>query len=108
MTEANDCLLTEASQYLLKTQKPDGSWPATFHDPTGGTAKVGRKKKGKTEEGDLHPYDELHPTWVATQALRDRDYKIMRPGNVAWAAFIDRTMKQVKFNELGYKPGWKC
>eukprot|EP00854_Cymbomonas_tetramitiformis_P009118 gene9118-10806_t len=29
-------------------------------------------------------YDRIHATWVATQALRDRDYKIERKGNVRW------------------------
>lgn len=106
MTEGNDCLLTEATQYLLKTQNKDGSWPATFHDPNSGKEPKKKKSKRETEDGELHPYDELHPTWVATQALRDRDYKISRPGNVAWAAFIARTMKKVKFHELEYDAKW--
>merc|ERR1712166_1603216 len=107
MTEGNDCLLTEATQYLLKTQNKDGSWPATFHNPNAGTEAPKKKKsKRETEDGGLHPYDELHPTWVATQALRDRDYKISRPGNVAWAAFIAGTMKKVKFHELEYDAKW--
>merc|ERR1711907_25661 len=97
MTEANDPLLTEGSIYLLRTQNTNGSWPALFH------SSKGRKRHGEEEFievpkggplAKLHPYDELHPTWVATQALRDRDYKITRAGNKRWAAFIERTMKQ--------------
>ena len=62
MTEGNDCLLTEATQYLLKTQNKDGSWPATFHNPNAGTEAPKKKKsKRETEDGGLHPYDELHP-----------------------------------------------
>jgi len=110
MTEANDPLLTEGTQYLLRTQRKDGSWPALFH---------GAKKNGQHKDagfivvpkggplGQLSAYDELHPTWVATQALRDRDYKITRKGNQRWASFVDRAMKRAKFSELRYTPKWK-
>jgi len=112
-TEANDPLLTEGSLYLLRTQNPDGSWPALFHSSKSskksGPAAFIEVPKGWTPGDDtaLHPYDELHPTWVATQALRDRDYKITRAGNKRWAAFIERSMKQAAFSELRYKPKWK-
>lgn len=54
-------------------------------------------------------YDKLHPTWVATQCLRDRDFEIgyTRPGNAAWKEFMARILKQTNFSTIEYKVSYK-
>lgn len=71
LTEATDPLLCSASLWLVATQRKNGQWPVWM---SGG---------GK----DHSYYDTLHPSWVATQCLRDRDFEIgfTRPGNALWA-----------------------
>jgi len=95
-TEASDPLLAEASLYLLRMQGKGGGWPNNL-DPE-------RVRLGK--ENKSQHYDKIHPTWVASQALRDRDYKIERPGNVAWQEHVNRLLKASNFCELGYAPTW--
>ena len=70
-TEASDPLLAEASLYLLRMQGKGGGWPNNLGPER---ARLGKENKSQH-------YDKIHPTWVASQALRDRDYKIERPGN---------------------------
>jgi len=94
-SEASDRLLTQGVLYLLKTQKPDGSWPAEFAGD----------RPNRLIKREF--YDLIHPCWVATQALRDRDYKIERKGNVAWQKWIDKVVKATHFGELDYEPTWK-
>ena len=50
-------------------------------------------------------YDKIHSTWVCTQALRDRDFKIKE--NHKWIAWMDRVLIESKFGSLAYKPTWK-
>jgi len=95
-SEASDRLLTQGVLYLLRTQNPDGSWPVEFRGESDGGRQLTREA-----------YDKIHPVWVATQALRDRDYKIERKGNVAWMKWIDRVVKSTDFGTIGYEPSWK-
>eukprot|EP00656_Telonema_subtile_P053730 TRINITY_DN7848_c0_g2_i2.p1 TRINITY_DN7848_c0_g2~~TRINITY_DN7848_c0_g2_i2.p1 ORF type:complete len:326 (+),score=72.20 TRINITY_DN7848_c0_g2_i2:154-1131(+) len=90
VSEATDPLMTQGTLYLLQVQKKDGSWPARFHD----------------EESSKRSsfYDKIHPTWVATQALRDRDYKIERVGNAKWAKWISKVVVATDFGTLLYQP----
>lgn len=51
---------------------------------------------GGTDHG---PYDKLHPTWVSTQCLRDRDFEIgfTRPGNELWSKFMAKALATSNF-----------
>ena len=69
------------------------SWPVKFHEAE------------RTPKQSF--YDKIHPTWVATQALRDRDFKIERVGNAKWAKWIVRVVQDTEFSTLLYKPAWK-
>merc|ERR1711920_494134 len=48
-------------------------------------------------------YDTLHPTWVATQSLRDRNFEFDRPGNVKWADYMGRCIRVSNFRKATYK-----
>lgn len=50
-------------------------------------------------------YDKLHSTWVCTQALRDRDFQIIR--NAAWLGHAEKLLRVTEFHKLDYKPSWK-
>ena len=54
-------------------------------------------------------YDRLHPTWVSTQCLRDRDFEIgyTRPGNKLWSKYMDRALRQSNFANLEYRTNYK-
>ena len=54
-------------------------------------------------------YDRLHPTWVSTQCLRDRDFEIgfTRPGNQLWSKFMERTLLQSNFANLEYRTNYR-
>lgn len=93
LTEGSDRLLCEGVRWLLDEQKSNGSWAYTSHG-------------GKDANPDA--YSLIHPTWVASQALRDRDYKIERRGNVIWKDFIAKIIKQTEFHVLEYEPKWNC
>ena len=58
----------------------------------------------KQSEKELDFYHRVHPTWVCTQALRDRDFKI--GANAFWPEFIQKVLKETSFTTLAYKPGW--
>lgn len=88
LTEASDPMVCQGTVWLLDQQAKNGSWPSIF---TGG-------KKG------TGVYDKLHPTWVCTQALRDRDFQIRR--NQPWQNFIDKLVKDTNISSLLYKPKW--
>ena len=60
LTEASDQYCCEGSAYLLRVQLKNGSFPLWF--PAGQSA--------------TSDYDNLHSTWVCTQALRDRDFQM--------------------------------
>ena len=91
MTEASDPMLCEGTLYMLRTQRKNGFWPAVLPGE-------------KTPEADLDYYHRVHPTWVCTQALRDRDFKI--GSNAFWPDFIAKVLKESQFTTLDYKPGW--
>ena len=63
----------------------------------------GVARRGKAEK-ELDTYSRIHPTWVCTQALRDRDFKISN--NDFWPPFIRKAMADVSFHKLTYKPSW--
>jgi len=94
LTEATDRLLCEASVWMLGKQKKEGSWPIWTTAP----------------KEDWEPYDYLHPSWVCTQALRDRDFDVgfTRPGNVLWKKFIAKVLAEAKLDErVGWRIDWK-
>jgi len=91
MTEASDPMLCEGTLVMLNTQRKNGFWPAVL---------PGQKQREK----DLDFYHRVHPTWVCTQALRDRDFKI--GANAFWPRFIGKVLEESQFATLAYKPGW--
>lgn len=48
-------------------------------------------------------YDMLHPTWVATQALRDRNFELARPGNQKWEEKMRKIIRAAQFDTVEYK-----
>jgi hypothetical protein len=95
LTEATDPWLCEASIWLCDHQRKNGSWPVWFaEDPDGSNAGV---------------YDKLHPSWVATQCLRDRDFEVgyTRPGNALWKVFMAKLLKDTNFATIEYKISYK-
>ena len=81
------------TNWLLKYQKKDGSWPVWF---------LGTDGYGDEDTDD--PYDVLHPTWVCTQALRDRDFRVNEEPTRKWKAYIEKIIKETNFAVLKYKP----
>ena len=92
LTEASDPVVCEGSVWLVAQQNKDGSWPAVFPDDPAGTD----KKHGH--------YDRLHPVWVATQCLRDRDFQFHR--NAKWIDWMEKVLRDSKLRKLKYKPRW--
>lgn len=91
LTEGSDPLLCSASLWLLENQsKKSGQWPVWM--------------MGGSDSDEHDHYATLHPTWVATQCLRDRDFEIgfTRPGNALWEKFMVKTLKQSNFANLEY------
>jgi len=86
-------LLCTASVWLVRQQKKSGAWPIWMSgDPS-----------------EISYYDKLHPSWVSTQCLRDRDFEIgfTRPGNALWSKFMAKTLAQSKFAALEYTTNYK-
>eukprot|EP00927_Polykrikos_kofoidii_P065757 TRINITY_DN61473_c0_g1_i1.p1 TRINITY_DN61473_c0_g1~~TRINITY_DN61473_c0_g1_i1.p1 ORF type:complete len:580 (+),score=81.71 TRINITY_DN61473_c0_g1_i1:3-1742(+) len=73
LNDANHPLICEATVYLMTRQRRDGSWPNPHAKPKF--------------------YDTLHPTWVVTQSLRDRNFEFERQGNIKWDAFMARCLR---------------
>jgi len=95
LTSASDRLVCEGSLSLLRTQRKDGSWPYWTDHGDG------------SKDKDCSFYDVLHPTWVAVQGLRDRDFKLDRPASEKWRDWITKVVKQVGFaNEPTYDNDW--
>ena len=63
LTEASDPMLCEGTLYLLRTQRKNGTWPVSIPFVS-------------EDREDIGLYQRIHPTWVCTQALRDRDFRI--------------------------------
>ena len=93
MTEASDPMLCEGTLYLLNTQKKSGLWPAIL-------------PSDDEPVDELDYYHQIHPTWVCTQALRDRDFKVGSRTNQFWPEFVAKVIKDSNFTTLEYKPGW--
>jgi len=80
----------------LSFQRSDGSWP------------FWQLSKDNTITNDLvaeepkiaNFYNRLHPTWVAVQSLRDRNFEYDRKGNAEWGCFMERLLKQTNLREL--------
>ena len=92
MTEASDPMVCEGTLLLLDFQRKNGSWPAWL---------PGEEHRSEKE---LDSYHRVHPTWVCTQCLRDRDFRIA--DNQFWPAFISKCLKETQFHKLLYKPTW--
>eukprot|EP00746_Dinoflagellata_sp_MGD_P162543 gnl/MRDRNA2_/MRDRNA2_90154_c0_seq1.p1 gnl/MRDRNA2_/MRDRNA2_90154_c0~~gnl/MRDRNA2_/MRDRNA2_90154_c0_seq1.p1 ORF type:complete len:571 (-),score=97.22 gnl/MRDRNA2_/MRDRNA2_90154_c0_seq1:168-1880(-) len=97
LTDATDPLLCEGTVWLLDRQQDNGAWPLCHPDEpyctTGSTMYVQAKDPSKAEadgKGGKDAYSRLHPTWVATQALRDRNFELERRGNAAWAQYVPK------------------
>jgi hypothetical protein len=56
------------------------------------------------DKAHLDNYDKIHSTWVCTQALRDRDFKIQE--NFRWVQWMERLLKTTRFGVLNYTPTW--
>ena len=92
MTEASDPMVCEGTLLLLDFQRKNGSWPAWL---------PGEEHRSEKE---LDSYHRVHPTWVCTQCLRDRDFRIA--DNQFWPEFISKCLKDTQFHKLLYKPTW--
>ena len=96
LTSASDRMVCQGSLYLLGTQKKDGSWP---YWSAAGDANADKQRSS---------YDVLHPTWVAVQALRDRDFQLDRPEAEKWRVWINRLVKETDFaSEPTHDSNWK-
>lgn len=94
LTEASDKMVCEGTLLLLRLQQPNGSWPVWLPGYD-------------CPERDLDTYHRVHPTWVCTQALRDRDFRIAgNEGNHIWSTFIPKLLADINFKELAYQPDW--
>ena len=91
LTEASDPMVCEGTLLLLDFQRKNGSWPAWL---------PGEERSEKS----LDSYHRVHPTWVCTQCLRDRDFRIA--DNQFWPVFISKCLKDTQFHKLLYKPTW--
>jgi hypothetical protein len=94
LTDANDPQVCTASVQLLSFQRKDGSWPTLLYE---GPSMLCEVKKTESL------YTLLHPTWVATQSLRDRNFEFMRPGNQKWSEKIVKIIRAAEFATVQYK-----
>ena len=95
LTDASDRLVCEGSKFLMATQLKAGNWP------------YWNAEDGKSSKKTADSYDFLHPTWVAVQALRDRDFKLDRPAAEKWRGWIYKLIKQTDFaKEPEYEAKW--
>ena len=91
LTEASDPMVCEGTLMLLSTQRKNGSWPVWLQGDT-------------RPEKEHDTYHRVHPTWVCTQCLRDRDFRIA--DNQFWPAFIGKALRETNFRKLLYKATW--
>ena len=74
-----------AAKLRAVLQRKNGSWPAVL--------------PGEPQpESTMDSYHRIHPTWVAMQSLRDRDFRIS--DNQFWPEFMGKLLVQVKFGKL--------
>jgi len=83
-TDANDRLVCSSSLWLLDQQNSNGSWPLWFY---------GAADKDLWGDSTENSYNKIHPTWVATQCLRDRNFELGRRGNQLWGEFMAKTLR---------------
>jgi len=103
LTDGGDPLLFSATISLLALQRNDGSWP--FWQ----LSKAGSEPDLIAEEPkEASFYSRLHPTWVAVQSLRDRNFEYDRKGNTEWAQFMERLLKQTNLRHLENKVHYGC
>ena len=86
-------MLCEGTLFMLSMQRKQGDWPAIMFGDN-------------TPEASLDYYHRIHPTWVCTQSLRDRDFKIGAGANMFWPQFVAKVIKESNFSTLAYKPSW--
>jgi len=92
LTEVTDKMTCHGTVWILNNQLQDGSWPVWFD---------GDEAKEKHSF-----YDRLHSTWVCTQALRERDFKVNQDCVRLWQQHIQEIVKSSNFGKLGYRPDW--
>mmetsp|Transcript_25246 Transcript_25246/g.79557 ORF Transcript_25246/g.79557 Transcript_25246/m.79557 type:complete len:137 (+) Transcript_25246:1-411(+) len=97
LTDGGDRLLCSATLVLLALQRPDGSWPFLVLSQERGD-QLASEEPAKTSF-----YNGVHPTWVAIQSLRDRSFDYERKGNIQWAEFMSRLLKQTNLRNLETK-----
>jgi len=93
LTDGGDPLLCSATLSLLALQQQDGSWPYWMLSKNRGGLDADAPK-------DAGFYSRLHPTWVAVQSLRDRNFEYDRKGNAQWGQFMERLLRQTKLRDL--------
>lgn len=96
-TDGGDTLLCSATLALLQMQRSDGSWPYWVLDECAGSGLVAHTP------ADPKPYSLVHPTWVAVQSLRDRNFDYDRKGNQQWGKFMEKLLRQTDLRHLETK-----
>jgi len=93
LTDGGDPLLCSATITLLALQRSDGSWPFW---------QLSKSQDGLVAEAPKEAsfYNRVHPTWVAVQSLRDRNFEYDRKGNTEWGHFMERLLKQTNLRQL--------
>ena len=88
LTEVTDPMVCEGTVWLLETQLPNGAWPVWFD--------------GGDNDGDHDFYDRMHATWVCTQALRDRDFRINEDEVRQWRVYVEKVLKETNLAIQGW------
>jgi hypothetical protein len=101
LTDGGDPLLCSATVALLELQRSDGSWPFWTLDDN----QLGLVAEAPKEASF---YSRLHPTWVAVQSLRDRNFEYDRKGNVAWGHYMERLLKHTNLCKLEHRIIYGC
>lgn len=92
LSETTDRMVCTSTVWILQMQRADGSWPVWFNS---------------SEASDKHDhYDKIHPTWVCTQALRDRDFKVNASAIRLWKSHMAKLLASTDFRNLQYKCTW--
>mmetsp|Transcript_21779 Transcript_21779/g.51732 ORF Transcript_21779/g.51732 Transcript_21779/m.51732 type:complete len:124 (+) Transcript_21779:119-490(+) len=92
LSETTDKMVCTCTDWLLATQQEDGSWPVWFN---------------AGDSSDKHDYyDRMHSTWVCTQALRDRDFKVNEKQVQKWKTHMAKLLSSSQLRKLAYKCTW--